>query len=124
MLFSTVTDIGKSRNITVHRKNPVGADKPVPGRCCLHETPFEVVHIGVLVAVPPRFAEPYPVDDRGVVELIGDDCILGTQKRFEHAAVGVETGRVEKCVFGAKEPGDCSLELFVYLLRTADKPHG
>jgi len=53
---------------------------------------LEVGEIVVLVPVTLRLAEPDAVDDRGMVQLVGDDGVLGAEQRFEQAAVGIEAG--------------------------------
>ena len=85
------------------------------------ELGLQVGHVVVLVAKPLGLAEPDAVDDRGVVQLVGDHRILGPQDRLEQAAVGVPAGRVEDRVFRAEELGDRSLQLLVGLLRAADE---
>ena len=54
----------------------------------------QVFHVGVFVAVAFRFAQADAVDDRSVVELIGDDRIFFTQQGLEQTAVGIEAGRI------------------------------
>ena len=82
---------------------------------------LQVGHVVVLVAQPLGLAEPDAVDDRGVVQLVGDDRVLGAQDRLEQAAVGVPARGVEDRVLGAQELGDRPLELLVRLLRAADE---
>src|SRR5690606_41705066 len=60
------------------------------------------------------------VDDRGVVERVGDDRVLLAQQRLEQPAVGVEAGGVEDRVLGAEETGDGLLELLVQVLRSEE----
>jgi glycine C-acetyltransferase len=53
------------------------------------EPGLQVGHVVVLVAQPRGLAESHAVDDRGVVQLVGDDGILRTQDRLKQPAVGV-----------------------------------
>ncbi len=55
-------------------------------------------------------AEPDAVDDRGVVQLVGDHGVLLVEQRLEETPVGVEAGRVQDRVLGAEELGDRRLE--------------
>ena len=71
---------------------------------------FDVV---VLVAMALGLAEPDAVDDRRVVERVGDDRVLLAEQRLEQAAVRVEARAVEDRVLGAEELRDRGLELLV-----------
>jgi hypothetical protein len=68
-------------------------------------------HVAVGVAVPLGLAEPDAVDDRGVVERVGDDRVLLAEQGLEEPAVGVEGRAVEDRVLGADEGRDAPLEL-------------
>jgi hypothetical protein len=56
--------------------------------------------------VPLGLAEADAVDDRRVVERVGDDRVLLAEQRLEEAAVGVEAGPVEDGVLGPEERAD------------------
>ena len=87
------------------------------------EARVELVEVAVRVAQPRRLAEPDPVDDRGVVERVGDDGVVGPEQRLEEAAVRVEARAEEDRVLGAEEGREPLLELLVQRLRAADEPH-
>lgn len=55
-------------------------------------------------------AQPEAVDDRGVVELVRKDGVLGTEDLLKEAGVGVEATRVENGVFATVEVGDFLLK--------------
>src|SRR5699024_9095089 len=84
----------------------------------------EIFHVGVLVAVPLGFAQPHTVNDGGVGQLVGDDCILRLQEGFEQTAVGIKAGGVQNGGLHAGEGGDFLLQLLVDGLGAADKPDG
>ena len=84
---------------------------------------LELVQVAVRVAQPLRLAEPDPVDDRRVVERVGDDRVVGAEQRLEQPAVRVEAGAEEDRVLGAEELRQALLELLVQRLRPADEPH-
>ncbi len=44
------------------------------------------------------FAESDSVDDGGMVELVGDDCVIRTEKLLEDSGVGVKTTCVQNGV--------------------------
>ena len=75
------------------------------------ELGLEIGHVVVLVAQALGFAEPDAVDDRGVVQLVGDDRILGAQDRLEQAAVGIPARGIEDRVFHSQKVGDRLFEL-------------
>jgi len=83
----------------------------------------KVGHVAVGVAVALRLAQAHAVDDRGVVERVGDDRVLFAQQRFEQATVGVEAGGVEDGVLGAEEVGDGLFQLLVQVLGAADEAY-
>ena len=86
------------------------------------ELRLEVGHVAVLVAEPLRLRQPHAVDDRGVVELVADDRVLGVEQGLEDAAVRVEAGREQDRVFGPEPVGDLALESPVLDVRAADEP--
>ena len=110
----------------IHREHPVGSDELEAGLGGVGflQLQLEVFEVVVLVTVALRLAEPDPVDDRRMIQLVGDDGILRAEQGLEQAAIGVETGGVEDGVVGAEELGEGRLEVLVYLLRAADETHG
>jgi hypothetical protein len=63
---------------------------------------LQIVHVGIGVAIAPRLAQADAVDDRGVVQRVGDHRVLGAQKRLEQPAIGIETGSEEDRVILAE----------------------
>ena len=59
-----------------------------------------------------------------MVQLVGDDGVLGPQQGLEEAAVGVEAGGIEDGVLHAHELGDARLQLLVDVLGAADEADG
>ena len=84
---------------------------------------FERVHVAIGEAVAARLAQPHAVDDRSVVERIGNDRVVFAQQRLEHAAIGVETGGEQDRVVFAEMRGDGALEVAMDRLRAADEAH-
>ena len=84
---------------------------------------FEIGHVVVGVAEALGLRQPHAVDDRGMVQRVGDDRVLLAEQRLEQAAIGVEAGAVEDRVLHAEEGGNLRLELLVLLLRAADEAH-
>ncbi len=108
-------------NRSIHGENSIGCDQSEPRSFCLLKFAAEIVHGIVLVAQSLSFAQPDAIDDAGVVEFIGDDCIFGSEDRFKESAVGVPAGVVEDRIFLANELADLGLEVFMDRLRAADE---
>ena len=118
--------LGQLGEVAVHREDAIGRDHDVARavgsggfQLCL-----KIGHVGIGVAVALCLAEPDAVDDRGVVQGVGDNGILFAQKRFEEAAIGVETGGEEDRIVHAQKPGQRGFQFPVQVLRPADEPHG
>ena len=116
-----VADRGSLAMMPSIEKTPSVAIRRMPGAGGFAQAALEVGHVVVVVAVALRLAEPDAVDDRGVVERVGDDRVLLAEQRLEEAAVGVEAGRVEDGVLGAEEGREPGLERLVHLLGAADE---
>ena len=57
----------------------------------------------------PSLAQPDPIDHRGMVELVTDDRIIGTEQRFKQSTIRIVTGRVQDCIVGLQEAADLRL---------------
>jgi len=84
---------------------------------------FQRGHVRIRVAMAFGLAQPDAVDNRGVIECIGDDRVFGVQQRFEQAAIGIEAGSIQNRIVLAMEVGNNALEFLVQILRAADKAH-
>ena len=118
-------DVLQLRDVAVHREGAVGGDDDVasavgPG---LLQLGLQIGHVRVGEAVALGLAQPNAVDDRGVVQAVRDDGVLGPEQRLEDAAVGVEGGGEQDGVLEAEIVGDGLFELLVDLERAADEAH-
>src|SRR5690242_17388330 len=77
----------------------------------------------MLIPETLRLAKSNAVDDGGMVQFVADDGVLLVIQGFKYTPVGVECGHIQDGVFGAQEFGQLSFQLFVYILRAADKAH-
>ena len=111
-------------DVAVHGEHAVGGDQPQPRAGGLLQLRLQVVHVGVRVAVAGRLAQADAVDDRRVVERVGEHRVAFLQQRLEQAAVGVEAGGVEDGVVGAQKARQRLLQPLVQVLRAADEAHG
>ena len=116
-------DLFQLGDMAVHREHAVGDDEPEAGVRRRFQAGLQFVHVGVGVAVALRLAQPHAVDDRGVVERIGNDGVALVQQRLEHAAVGVETGGEQDGVVLVEMRGDLALQRAMLVLRAADEAH-
>ena len=124
ILLCKVANLIQLRYEAVHGKDAVGGYEPCPVTLRFFQDRFQFVHVAVGIAETLRLAETDAVNDGGVVELIGNDCIFRTEQSFKEAAVGVEAGGVEDGVVHLQESGNLILQLLVDGLRTADEPDG
>ena len=61
------------------------------------------------------------VDDRGVVERVGDDGIVGAEQGIEHGTVGIEAGGERDGVVVAQPVGQLLFELSMQIKGAADE---
>ena len=86
----------------VHGKDAVCGDQLDTAILGLLQLGLQVLHAVVLVAETLGFAQADPIDDAGMIELIGDHRVFRGKKGLKQASVGVKAGRVKD---GAKLPG-------------------
>ena len=128
ILFGEVTDLRQRGNKPVHRENAVGGDHDVPAVLRSLQLGLKIGHVLVTVTEALGLAQPDPIDDRGMVKLVGNNRVVSAEKDLKKSAVGVKAGRVKNGVpvvgiIGVKELGDGSLELLVEGLGATNKPH-
>ena len=90
----------------------------------LFQTGFQLHHIVVGVAETLRFTQAHAVDDRRVVQGIGDNRIFRAEQGFKQAAVSIKAGGVENRIFHTEKIGQLLLKRFMAVLGPADKTHG
>ena len=123
VLLRQFVDLIKRTDVAIHGEDTVGSDDTETLRLRFLQLLLEVGHVSVGIAVTHGFAQTHAVDDRGVVECIGDDRILFGEQRFEQTSVGIKARSIEDGIFRAEEVGDDALELLVGILRTADETY-
>ena len=116
-----VADLVQGCERAVHREHAVGNDHSATGGGCGSQLGLEIGHVRILVTQPLGLAQANTVDQRCVVELVGDDRVLSVEQGLEDAAVGVEARREEDGRLGAEKCGDLRLERGVQGLRAADE---
>ncbi len=123
VLFGEVADFIQLRNGAVHGKSAVGENEAAAGGLGCLQFFLQIGHVVVFVAKALRFAQTNAVNNRGVVEFVGNDGVLFRQQRFEQAAIGIECCRVENGVFHAEKFRNFGFQFFVNVLCAADEPH-
>ena len=121
MPLGEVADAREVRDDAVHREDAVGGDQAGAGVGGIDESAFELGHVVVRVTKTAGLAKTDAVDDRGMVESVGDDRILGAEQRLEEASVGVEAGTVQDGVLHPEEAGEARFQRLVRFLGAADE---
>ena len=119
-----VADLGdgaEGGHVPVHREDGVGDDQPPPGGD-LGQQAIEVADVGVPVHDHPGSRQPAPVDDAGVVQLVGEDRVLPPGEGCDGAEVGQVSGREQDCLLASLVARQVSLEGAVQLAGAGDEP--
>jgi hypothetical protein len=83
-----------------------------------------VLDVAVVVDERLRARQPAAVDDRCVVELVGEDHVAGTRERGDHAGVGEVSGAEQKRGLPSLESRQPLLQPAVDGHRARDQPRG
>ena len=110
-------------HIAVHREHTIGYNQSETTLLCRLKLLFQVGHIGIGITIPLCFAQTHTVNDRSMIERIGDYRIFVGKQWFEHTTVGIETGSIQNGVFSVEEFSYFCLQRLVSILRSANKPH-
>ena len=118
-------DLRQLREVALHREDAVGDHERALPRFQRGELLAQGVHVGVLVDRLARgLREPDRVDDRRVVQLVGEDHRVLVGQARDRGLVRVPARHVGERGLGADELGELALELEVRLERAADEAHG
>ena len=125
MGIGELADIRQLGEIAIHGEHAIGDDDDAAGAgtARLLQLLFEIVHVAIGEAVALGLGQADAVDDRGMVQGIGNDGILLAEQRLEHRAIGIETGGEEDGVIHAEIVGDAALQRLVNVRRTANETH-
>ena len=121
VFLGEVTDLGEWREGSIHGEHPIGDDERAAGTLGGDELRLKVCHVSVLVAIAGGLAETDAVDDRGVIEFVGDDGIAVVEEDFEDASVCVEARREQDRCVGAKQARQSRFKFIVLGLRATDE---
>jgi hypothetical protein len=120
-------DVGQFGDRAFHREDAVRPNHPSLGSFGLGKLGAEVVHVAVLVdgrrAFCDRLGEPHRVDDRRVIECVGDDEVPLLRDRRGEAFVGIPRRHEAERSLAADELRQPLLELAMDREGSADEPH-
>ena len=117
-------DLRQLREVALHREDAVGDHERALPRFQRVELLAQGVHVGVLVDRLARgLREPDRVDDRRVVQLVGEDHRVLVGQARNRGLVRVPARHVGERGLGADEIGELALQLEVRLERAADEAH-
>ena len=106
--------------VSVHGEDGVGDDELATRR--RPQQAGDRADIAVRVDLDARPGKAATVDDRGVVQGIREDQVLGAGERGEEAAIGGVAAAEEDCCLGAFEPGELRLQLVLRQEVATDQP--
>jgi hypothetical protein len=106
--------------VAIHREHRIG-DQHRPARP-FGDQPGRLSEVEVGIDRHVGAGQPCAIDDRGVVELVGDDPGAGATEHAEHSEVGGEAGREHQRRLGALPAAKPGLELVVNRPCAADQP--
>ncbi|OIQ75157.1 hypothetical protein GALL_431800 [mine drainage metagenome] len=93
--FGQRGDLWQRRQKPVHREHAIRRDQDEPraiGTGPL-QLRLQIAHVGICIAIALRLAQPYAVDDRGMVQRIRNHRVLWPQQWLEQPAIRVKARR-------------------------------
>ena len=100
--FGQRQQLRQRREVAVHAEHGVGHDQFAP-RLAAGEQALQRIGIVVRVAVMLGARQQCSVDQRGVVQAVGEDRVTTTGQRRQQAEVGHHAGAEKERPFGADE---------------------
>jgi hypothetical protein len=114
-------DRGERRDVAVHREDAVGHDE-LPSRARGGERSFEILGIGVAIAVNVGARQPTAVDQARVVELVAEDRVATRGQSSDDADVGrIARAEHDRCL-GALVLREPLLQLVIRRSVAHDEP--
>jgi hypothetical protein len=114
---------GQGSEVAVHAEHGIGEDQLAPGGAG-GEQALERRQIGVRVALAVGARELHGVDQRSVVEAVGEDGVVAPDQRRNDAKVGQVAGGEEQGARKAGEFGELLLQRGVRSEVAADQMRG
>ena len=132
VLLGCGNDRGQGGDVAVHAEHAVGHDQDRPVGLAVRppvaarggQELAQVGHVLVAVDHPGRLGEAHPVDDRGVVELVGDDQVRLAGHDRDDPGVAGEAGLEGEHGLHVLERGKRRFQLLVDAHRPGDGADG
>jgi hypothetical protein len=121
MAARELDDLGQRRDVAVHREDGVGDDQRAAPLGLAH-APRQVLDVRVAVDEGLRACQSAAVDDRRVVELVGEDDLTAARQRRDHADVRQVARTEEQRRLRALEVGQALLQAPVHGHRARHQP--
>ena len=112
-------------NHAVHREHTIGGNQHMTrtGFTRFFQTCFQLLYIVVGIAIAFSFTQTHTINNRRVVQCVGDNGVFRAQQRFKQATVSIKAGRVENRIFHPQECRQFLFKLFMAVLSAANKTH-
>ncbi len=125
IFFGEIAERGQRADVAVHGEDAVGDQQLLAGLVLYAgELLFGVRHVFVAEDENLRLREPRTVDDRSVIQRVGDDEVVFAQNRRNRARVGREARLEDDAGLDVLEARDLLLQLHVNLHGAGDGAHG
>ena len=110
------------RDIAVHRENAVRDDQLLSRKIrVLLQDALAVLHILVLENFDGRFRKPRTIDDRSMIQLVGNDQVFLAKHRSDSSRVGRKTRLKHHAGFHVLKGSNLLLQLDVQSHRAGDR---
>lgn len=87
------------------------------------QTCFQFLYIVVGIAIAFSFVQTYIINNRRVVQCVGDNGVFRIQKRFKQVIVSIKVGRVENRIFYFQEGRQFLFKFFMVVLSVVNKTY-
>ena len=94
VFFCQFANLIHRSHITVHREHTVSSNDTVALSLSFLQAAFQVSHVCIGITITFCLTQTHTVNDRSVVQCIGNDCILVGQQRFEQTTVCIKAGSI------------------------------
>ena len=103
ILFCEIANFVDGSHVAVHREHTIGHDDTEALLLCSLQLAFEIFHICVGITITLSFAKAHTINDRSMVEGVGDDGIFCCEQRFKHTTVCIEASSIEDSIVCLEE---------------------
>lgn len=91
------------------------------GFMCFFQMCFQFLYIVVGIAIAFSFVQMYIINNRCVVQCVGDNGVFCIQQCFKQFIVSIKVGRVENCIFYFQECCQFLFKFFMVVLSVVNK---